>query len=111
MKKIYTSIFLFFLLIAFTAFSPPFSGEDPLHVYPNPAEDQVTIELETDLSATPDVKIFDLTGKVVLEPDDKQPIENSQYKLSLDISSLRAGIYFIKITQEEQVYSQKLMIK
>ncbi|WP_191906934.1 T9SS type A sorting domain-containing protein [Adhaeribacter soli] len=75
----------------------------PLHVqlYPNPASDRVTIQMETPLQTT--VLISDLTGRPVykheLKPTDRQ----------LNIASLAKGTYIIRLQNARGTYISKFL--
>lgn len=64
-----------------------------LKIYPNPATDRINIEgLKTNGAS---VIILDLNGKKI-----KQTNANAQNKLSLDISNLPVGIYFLEVESD-----------
>ena len=64
------------------------SAANRLSVYPNPARDQIVIKgLDSGMS---EIKILDITGKVV------KNVNVSGDRMNVDISDLKAGYYFIK---------------
>ncbi len=68
-------------------------------IYPNPASDMVTIEMEDVLES---VEIYSLQGQKVLVTDSKQIV----------VSNLSKGVYLIKVKgQNNSVSVQKLVIK
>ena len=60
-------------------------------VYPNPVQSMLTIELNRTGPMKKVIKVFDMSGKVVIT---KQATENI---VQLDFKQLSSGIYFIKI--------------
>ncbi len=58
-----------------------------LTLYPNPVKDKLNIRSESNVET---IEIFNINGQMVLN----QNIQNSNY--SLDISSLKNGVYFVK---------------
>ncbi len=58
-----------------------------VHLYPNPAKTMLTIE-----NATENVQIFDITGRVVMNIDNKET-----NLLVINVSELAKGMYFVKI--------------
>ena len=75
-------------------------ADKSISVYPNPANSNLTIaNIEsTDLN----IEIMDITGKVI-----KQQALNGASKITLDISNLSSGIYFIKIGSEFKKFIKK----
>jgi Secretion system C-terminal sorting domain len=85
-------------------------GIDPLNInennpdnnfkiYPNPASDYFTIEMENELKS---VEIYSIHGQKVLTSNSK----------SINVSDLSKGIYFVRIEdQNSAVSTQKLIIK
>ena len=63
-------------------------------VYPNPVNDRLYIEAGTEIN---EVVVFDIYGRVQnLRNSETQKLRNS-----IDVSNLKAGIYFVKINTEE----------
>lgn len=74
-------------------------------IYPNPAQNYITIELKSENSFT-DYSLFDLSGK--------QLITNAELlkKNKIDISCFQPGIYFIKLNSDfGSTVSYKLVIQ
>ena len=71
-------------------------------VYPNPASSSLTIEsLENGIEPA-GIKIYSITGQIVL----KQPFDSS-----INVSNLKAGMYYLEIsTSKGGVYKQKLVV-
>ncbi|MBU6324126.1 MAG: T9SS type A sorting domain-containing protein [Bacteroidetes bacterium] len=78
-----------------------------LRIFPNPANGQVHIEMETAASQGADISIMNTIGQEVL----KSRFEQGRLDTTLDISSLRSGIYLINIKGKEQSWSQKLQVQ
>jgi ASPIC and UnbV/Secretion system C-terminal sorting domain/FG-GAP-like repeat len=77
-----------------------FSNEN-FAVYPNPAKDILNIKVKTEITLQT-IKIFDLTGKLVLNPE----IKNQ----SISIQSLNKGTYFLLVKDMEgKDYAQKFI--
>lgn len=73
---------------------------ETLKVYPNPVDDILFIKSLNNINS---VKIFDITGKLILEP--------KIYKEAINVSSLTANIYFVKIESYGYVTTKKLIKK
>ena len=69
-------------------------------IYPNPAENSVTIDFGTNTPKS--AFIYDISGRMVLT---RSGID--QQTITVDVSRLNAGIYFVKIGDT----TQKLIIK
>lgn len=75
--------------------------------YPNPAFDQVTVQLECVRPSMATVQIFDMNGRVLLN----RPVslETGMNHCIVPIAEFPAGMYLIKaLVQHEQVFSSSL---
>ena len=64
-----------------------------VHIYPNPVNDRIFIEAETEIE---EIAVYDIYGR-------RQVTEtpSCQGNLSIDLSDLKSGIYFVKINTEK----------
>ena len=67
---------------------------DNISVYPNPVQDRLYIEAETEVE---DVIVYDIYGRV----QNLRNTETQKLRNSIDVSKLKAGIYFVKINTEK----------
>ncbi len=72
-----------------------------LNIYPNPAND--FLHIITSANGVKTVTIYDVVGKQVLNTTTANEVIN--------VSSLNAGIYMVKITEEGKTATRKLVIK
>lgn len=73
-------------------------------VFPNPAEDQFTIQLTGTMAI--DFELLDLSGKIV-----RQESRNSNSTHQFDTSFLTSGMYLVKITSKSGTGTQPILIK
>jgi len=77
------------------------SAEDgSISVFPNPASGVFTVSG----AAMTEVKVFDVTGNKVIAED---AAGTDEY--TVDLSGMRSGVYFLQVTTETGVYSQKIV--
>ena len=76
-------------------------------VYPNPASDQITIDLVFDQKINTKIELFNLVGQQV-----KQSFElvGNDFKTTVNIGDLPSGSYFVKVTTDGSSFSKKLII-
>ena len=74
-------------------------------VFPNPAQQFVTIEDKDFNSDIIELTLFDMQGRVVAN--------HKEYLLgqNLDVQTLATGIYLIQIRDKDKLYTDRLMIK
>jgi hypothetical protein len=65
----------------------PSFGMDEIFIYPNPANEQLNIE---SISEKSKIIIYDLSGKVMKDV-------NADSRITVDISDLASGVYFVKV--------------
>ncbi|MFT5511945.1 MAG: hypothetical protein ACI8SE_000339 [Bacteroidia bacterium] len=80
---------------------------DLVKVFPNPASDEVTIEWNlTSGDNKREVTVYDINGRVVLT----ESATANVFTQSLNIKSLEAGMYMVKVSNGEFTSTQKLQI-
>lgn len=68
-----------------------------VNLFPNPASDVLNVNITTENSASLSMRVIDLTGKTVLQPNVNVVVED-QFQLPLDITALAKGSYFLELT-------------
>lgn len=80
------------------------SSEQPIQVYPNPATDLLTISVGDVSQCKPlSVTVIDVMGQVVFAET------VSATEMSLDVSRLLSGVYFIQMEQEGRCFVRKFL--
>ncbi|HEY4784470.1 MAG TPA: T9SS type A sorting domain-containing protein, partial [Bacteroidales bacterium] len=81
----------------------PQLADGELAIYPNPVSDQMTISLEKMLTNA-SVSVYSLTGQLV------SSVQIESTRTDIDVSSLKPGIYIVKIMSSEGI-SVKQIVK
>jgi hypothetical protein len=77
-----------------------------LKLYPNPANDKVSIEINSNLNQNLVIEILDLTGRIIQKQSEIVTIGNS--KLEVNLSNLSSGLYLIKCNNSiQKIYITK----
>ncbi len=79
-----------------------------LNLFPNPAQNIVNLSFNTEVASTLNLKVVDVTGKVVLN-ENKDLVEGSN-DIELNTASLKAGIYFINMESEGKSQTIKFVV-
>jgi extracellular elastinolytic metalloproteinase len=74
-----------------------FEGENVISIYPNPANEGVTVESEKNIKAPLVVYIYDINGRLV----SSLKFDEFGFSTYISIDHLNSGVYFIKIESEE----------
>ena len=79
-------------------------AQSGIRLYPNPAKDIVNISLDK-VAKNSTLRIYDLFGRVLIEKN------VSELKSTVDIKQLPAGLYFVKVFQQdgEEIYNTKFV--
>ncbi|MBU2928947.1 T9SS type A sorting domain-containing protein [Winogradskyella psychrotolerans] len=75
------------------------------NMFPNPAKENVTIQLASSYFETGSVNIYNIQGKAILKY-----IKFEENSSILDISSLESGLYFVELTIGNTSTVQKLIV-
>ncbi|WP_347839183.1 alpha-amylase family glycosyl hydrolase [uncultured Draconibacterium sp.] len=79
------------------------SAENKLQIYPNPASGRLTIASAQELSA---VQVFSAAGILSYQSD-----KIKGYKLEINVQDFSPGIYFVRVLQNGNSSTQKVVIK
>lgn len=79
----------------------PENDPAPVHVFPNPVKNNLTIELPTNQAGL--LKLFDVSGRVVVDNQFTGP------EYILDISGLPTGIYHLQIKTGQALLNKKII--
>ncbi len=78
---------------------------DEIFIYPNPMGDQFTIHNSRfAMGATATITIYNLLGVVV-----QSEIQNQRPEMSVDVSALASGVYFLKVNVGNKDYFRKVV--
>jgi hypothetical protein len=85
------------------------SSLNGLNIYPNPFQNNATVEFNLDNSQEIAVNFYDVTGKVV------QSVPSTTYnagnhKINLDGTSLQGGVYYVNIVAEDGIMTRKVVL-
>lgn len=69
-----------------------------LKVYPNPFNDEIQVEIESDISQSVKMELLSASGKVLTTSNFDAVTGNNQFTLKTDVAS---GVYLLKVTQED----------
>jgi len=78
-----------------------------INIYPNPAIDNITIEAEFKNPGTYILEIFNVQNMLF----ETRHITTQKYKEEFNVSNLQAGIYFIRIHNNEMYHISKMIIQ
>lgn len=70
-------------------------------VYPNPAVSNIAVSLSSSANTTASVQIFNLAGNLVMSKQIN--LNDGSNVISLDITSLKTGSFFVKVSDGNQV--------
>ena len=69
---------------------------EPFHLYPNPAQNEVTFKFENEFTCQATIILIDVLGKVL----GSYPLPlNSNHEATLNVSDLPNGLYYYTIKQ------------
>lgn len=77
-------------------------------MFPNPANDEVSIDVEMRAENAVQVTVMDITGKAMMSQS--YDLAKDENRINLDIKALPAGVYLVRIENGTAVGTQKLSI-
>lgn len=76
--------------------------------YPNPATDRVSISIKANGHQFAEIEVFDLHGRKLASK--QMQLQNGSNTLSLPISELKGGVYFVRAIVEGTVSEQRFVV-
>lgn len=73
-------------------------------IAPNPASSELKITFNTDIKSNTKISILDVIGKVILNSE-----INEGNNISISLTDLSAGVYFVKIQQGKNIVTKKFV--
>ncbi len=95
---------------ATTAATAPFAVPHALHVFPNPASDQLRMRISLPESAQTTASVVNSMGQVLFAGPAEQ-LPEGEHQRSLDISQLPEGLYWLRLTAGEKVLVKKFLVQ
>lgn len=89
-------------------YEPVSAASNNWKVYPNPANEKVTLELSYHIDQASLIRVVDATGRVVIE--DKVPADQGIHQKELDVRHLTPGLYFVTLSNDVFQEVQRLVI-
>ena len=78
-------------------------------MYPNPAKDKLNIECNIKQNTEVQVQIMDIQGKQIKAQD--FAMNKGENQVSIDLSDVQKGIYFVRMSSDGESLSQKLVVE
>ncbi len=78
-----------------------------IEIFPNPVSEVIHIDFDHSNAEVLDVYILDMNGKIIYETELKR--SESGYNFELNVSNYRSGVYFLKMTDEDKIFSGKFV--
>ena len=86
------------------------ANKPTISLYPNPIKDVFTLEYTLAQTSSVSAKMYDLQGREVAELFSETGKSAGTYKSTYDMNEYKAGMYFVTLSDGENVTTQKVMI-
>lgn len=83
-------------------------AEPEVFIFPNPASDELTMDIPVESELPTQIAVFDMAGKVVLRAT--QALSKGNSITTLDVRQLPAGMYILKVQNGDFNSNQKFII-
>jgi hypothetical protein len=82
------------------------TSDETIQIYPNPANEFITIKMQDVSKENLKIEVVDVTGKLVQETN----VNQAEAEIILNIKTLTTGIYLIKINGANQSFTKRIVI-
>jgi hypothetical protein len=80
-------------------------------VFPNPAGNRVTLQLDVNVASLFEIRVLDVNGREVMKPQSLGELGTGLNERELDLTSLCNGFYFIECRSGQDIQYQKLSVQ
>lgn len=84
-------------------------SDETFNIYPNPTNGYFTLDYNTAVSGKASIAIIDPAGRICRTADIQ--LETGHNSIPMDMSSLPAGMYFVKLVTTENMLTTKLLLQ
>jgi len=89
-----------------TSILSPAFDETHVRIYPNPVSDsKITIEINGGLGGGTSVTVFDIHGRIYHQ------FRIKKSETVIDVSGMKSGLYIVRLSNSNKIYSYKLLVK
>lgn len=81
-----------YLPLSSTAVIDLYAGKNAFDIYPNPSHDEIYISFQNTLDEEKNIRLLNVNGHVL-----KEYLKNAKDEIKIDLSSLPANLYWIKV--------------
>lgn len=82
-------------------------NSENINIYPNPVEDILNLEFQSDEISSSKVELYNLLGQVVLEKDFQAKNDKNTY--TLEVRKIPKGIYILKFNIDNNIFIKKVI--
>jgi hypothetical protein len=79
------------------------------NLYPNPAEDRVTLNFRSDRTGMVTISVYDFTGRVIVSEALMKPAVSLES--TIDLAGFDSGVYVVEIREGERSLKQRLIVQ
>jgi hypothetical protein len=79
-----------------------------ISIYPNPASQTLTIDMQNAVSVTSIINLYDVSGKLVFSLN--KTIENGNSLTEINVNSLTSGFYYLTVEDGTNVKREKIIV-
>lgn len=85
------------------------NNQNKLNIFPNPAKNNLNIELELSSSQKLQIILTNAKGSILLKKE-KRSYSAGKHSLNLDIHSFKSGVYFLEIKSNTMSFQDKFVV-
>ncbi len=85
------------------------STEDSFSIFPNPFEDYTNVSFSMNKSDNVELKVYDITGKVVFGSKPEM-LNAGSHSVKIDAGNFNSGIYFVSLKIGDELMTKKITV-
>ncbi|MBK5283807.1 MAG: T9SS type A sorting domain-containing protein [Bacteroidia bacterium] len=93
-----------------SSMSKPEDASFAFNVFPNPASDQITVSVQSELEIKYSAELVDINGRIVKQLMNDSLVSGTKQSFTFNISDIEAGIYFLLLKSKTGTAAKRIVI-
>lgn len=87
-----------------------YEEKSSVNIYPNPMKNNSTLDFSFNYNTNISIELYNMNGQLINEIYNNNIKSDVKYSVNIDASTLKSGIYFVKLITDNYIYNKTVTI-